>query len=157
MRCQAGVGGDPHLDEPIDITTNNGLFFYGGKVYEDNKIWFYATRTDNSGQGFMCITYTGNSEVNKDDTDFLTIINSIELAKSYGTVTILADELNVRDYEGTSSEITGKVYKGETYPVYCISNPTTYTEYTWYNIGDMMFIADKNGEWVEFSSTDNWK
>lgn len=155
MRYPAGVGGDPYADEGMQIETQNNLLFYGGIVYETNSIWLYGSRL-NSDQGFLVVKYTGNSEIHKNDSVFLQVIDSIELAGNYGTVTIKANVINVRDTEFDGTKI-GSVHKGESYPVYDIQYPTAYNEYTHYNIGNGKFIADKDGEWVEFLPADNFK
>ena len=61
--------------------------------------------------------------------------------------TVLVDGLRVRKTPSASGEILGNVWKNAGYYIY---ESTEKDGYTWYRIGDDMWIAD-NGEWLEFN------
>lgn len=76
----------------------------------------------------------------------------VDVNDCFGTLTVEADEINIRDCENTDGSIVGTARKGETYKVYSISFPNVYSGgYTWYNIGELEFIADKDGEWLSYT------
>lgn len=100
----------------------------------------------------MFVDYTNPEGASEDDLALAELLESLEVNDCFGTVTVEADEINIRDYNSTDSDIVGTARKGETYKVYSISYPNVYTGgYTWYNIGELEFIADKDGEWVEYT------
>ncbi len=67
-------------------------------------------------------------------------------------VIVKAEHLNIRKDASTSAEKAGQVQYGWSCQAYEIKENEGCT---WYRIGDDMWIADQNGEWVKYySSTD---
>lgn len=69
-------------------------------------------------------------------------------ANSSGTVTVKVTNLNIRRGPGTDYDKNGFAAPGILYDVYEV---TLNGGYTWYRIGENEWIADKNGEWVDYS------
>lgn len=70
-----------------------------------------------------------------------------EKANSLGSVEILADELRTRSWASLQAPINGHVYKGSTYEILGVFEADGYT---WYGIGDELYIAAKEGKWTKF-------
>ena len=66
-----------------------------------------------------------------------------------GKLTVKLDAINIRDTSSTSGNAVGSVKKGETYEVLSTTNDGTYN---WYQIGENQWIADQNGEWVDYQA-----
>lgn len=65
-----------------------------------------------------------------------------------GTAEVIVDELRIRSNSGTdSAEVDVAVY-GTVYDVYEVRSDN---DYMWYRIGDDMWIADQQGEWVTYT------
>ena len=66
-----------------------------------------------------------------------------------GTAEVIVDEIRVRTGPGTGFDEAGEgVVYGEVFDVYDVSSDN---DYMWYRIGDDMWIADYQGEWVNFT------
>ena len=152
MRCPAGIGGDPYYERFIN-DKSIGNYTLSGGIYENGtKLSLTDDLFDNPEHGVLLVDYSNPEGVSEDDPDLINFLTSLEVNDCFGTVTVEADEINIRDYNSTDSDIVGTARKGETYKVYSISYPNVYTGgYTWYNIGELEFIADKDGEWVEYT------
>lgn len=152
MRSPAGIGGDPYYERFIN-DKSIGNYTLSGGIYENGtKLTLTDELFENPDHGIIFIGYSNPSGVSEDDPDLINFLSSLEVNDCFGTVTIEADEVNIRDYDSTDGSIIGTARKGETYKVYSISYPNVYSGgYTWYNIGELEFIADKNGEWLSYS------
>ena len=152
MRCPAGIGGDPYFERFIN-DKSIGNYTLSGGIYENGtKLSLTDELFDNPEHGALFVSYSNPEGVSEDDPDLINFLTNLEVNDCFGTVTIKADEINIRDYENTDGDIVGTARKGETYKVYSISFPNVYSGgYTWYNIGELEFIADKDGEWVEYT------
>lgn len=152
MRCPAGIGGDPYYERFIN-DKSIGNYKLSGGIYENGtKLTLTDELFENPDHGIIFIDYTNPSGVSEDDPDLIDFLTSMEVNDCFGTVTVEADQINIRDRENTDGNIVGTAKKGEVYKVYDITGPSEYTdEYTWYNIGEMEFIADKNGEWLKYT------
>ena len=64
-----------------------------------------------------------------------------------GRVIVKIDNLNSRSASSTDGEKLAQVQKGSEYPVYEIWNNEGYT---WYRIEENRWIADKDGNWVDY-------
>ena len=152
MRCPAGIGGDPYYERFIN-DKSIGNYTLSGGIYENGtKLSLTDDLFDNPEHGVLLVDYSNPEGVSEDDPDLINFLTSLEVNDCFGTVTVEANEINIRDYNSTDSDIVGTARKGETYKVYSISYPNVYTGgYTWYNIGELEFIADKDGEWVSYT------
>ena len=72
--------------------------------------------------------------------------------KNIGVAEVKVENLNTRSIPSTDGEKLGTVFPHNYYPVFEIKNDD---KYTWYRISDNAWIADQNGEWVEY--TEDWK
>lgn len=152
MRCPAGIGGDPYYERFINDKSIGNYTLSGGIFESGTKLSLTDELFDNPEHGSMFVDYTNPEGASEDDPALAELLESLEVNDCFGTVTVEADEINIRDYNSTDSDIVGTARKGETYKVYSISYPNVYTGgYTWYNIGELEFIADKDGEWVEYT------
>jgi hypothetical protein len=152
MRCPAGIGGDPYYERFINDKSIGNYTLSGGIYENDTKLSLTDELFDNPEHGNMFVNYTNPEGASEDDPALVELLESLEVNDCFGTVTVEADEINIRDYNSTDSDIVGTARKGETYKVYSISYTNDYTGgYTWYNIGELEFIADKDGEWVEYT------
>ncbi len=64
-----------------------------------------------------------------------------------GTAMVRAENLNIREEPDENAAKAGKTEQYEYYNVY---ETTENGGYTWYRIGERMWIADKDGEWVYY-------
>lgn len=152
MRCPAGIGGDPYYERIINDKSIGNYTLSGGIYDNGTKLSLEDELFDNPEHGSMFVNYTNPEGASEDDPALVELLESLEVNDCFGTVTVTADEINIRDYNSTDSNIVGTARKGETYKVYSISYPNVYTGgYTWYNIGELEFIADKDGEWVSYT------
>lgn len=152
MRCPAGIGGDPYYERFINDKSIGNYTLSGGIFESGTKLSLTDELFDNPEHGSMFVDYTNPEGASEDDPALAELLESLKVNDCFGTVTVEADEINIRDYNSTDSDIVGTARKGETYKVYSISYPNVYTGgYTWYNIGELEFIADKDGEWVEYT------
>ena len=109
------------------------------------------------GYGILTISYTNPNGAYLDDIRGL--VESVELKDSYGTATVLADKINIRNGLGTDKECLGSAKKDETYKVRAVQGDGTYTWYAigWQNGdpngGEFKWIADKDGDWVSFKES----
>ena len=69
--------------------------------------------------------------------------------ETIGTVTSKVNHLNIRPSASKEGESLGQLSEGETRTAY---EKKEAEGYTWYRIGDNKWVADKNGEWLEFNS-----
>lgn len=154
MRCPAGIGGDPYYERFINDKSIGNYTLSGGIYDNGTKLSLEDELFDNPEHGSMFVNYTNPEGASEDDHALAELLESLEVNDCFGTVTVEADEINIRDYNSTDSNIIGTARKGESYKVYSISYPNVYSGgYTWYNIGELEFIADKDGEWVEYTET----
>ena len=154
MRCPGGIGYDRVYERVVDDLTIGSYCFIGGTSDNGTHLELVpkAELFQNPDHGSMFVNYTNPEGASEDDPALAELLESLEVNDCFGTVTVEADEINIRDYNSTDSDIVGTARKGETYKVYSISYPNVYTGgYTWYNIGELEFIADKDGEWVEYT------
>lgn len=152
MRCPAGIGGDPYYERFINDKSIGNYTLSGGIFESGTKLSLTDELFDNPEHGSMFVDYTNPEGASEDDPALAELLESLEVNDCFGTVTVEADEINIRDYNSTDSDIVGTARKGETYKVYSISYPNVYTGgYTWYNIGELEFIADKDGEWLRYT------
>ena len=152
MRCPAGIGGDPYYERFINDKSIGNYTLSGGIFESGTKLSLTDELFDNPEHGSMFVDYTNPEGASEDDPALAELLESLEVNDCFGTVTVEADEINIRDYNSTDSDIVGTARKGETYKVYSISYPNVYTGgYTWYNIGELEFIADKDGEWLSYT------
>lgn len=152
MRCPAGIGGDPYYERFINDKSIGNYTLSGGIYDNGTKLTLTDELFEKPDHGIIFIGYSNPSGVSEDDPDLINFLASLEVNDCFGTVKIEADEINIRDCENTDGNIVGTAKKGETYKVYSITNPSEYTGgYTWYNIGELEFIADKDGEWLRYT------
>lgn len=152
MRSPAGIGGDPYYERFIN-DKSIGNYTLSGGIYENGtKLTLTNELFENPDHGIIFIDYSNPSGVSEDDSALAELLGSLEVNDCFGTVTVETDEINIRDYDSIDGSIIGTARKGETYKVYSISFPNVYSGgYTWYNIGELEFIADKNGEWLNYT------
>lgn len=152
MRCPAGIGGDPYYERFINDKSIGNYTLSGGIYDNGTKLSLEDELFDNPEHGSMFVNYTNPEGASEDDSALAELLESLDVNDCFGTVTVEADEINIRDYNSTDSNIIGTAKKGETYKVYSISYPNVYSDgYTWYNIGELEFIADKDGEWLSYT------
>lgn len=152
MRCPAGIGGDPYYERFINDKSIGNYTLSGGIYDNGTKLTLTDELFENPDHGIIFIGYSNPSGVSEDDPDLINFLASLEVNDCFGTVIIEADKINIRDRENTDGNIVGTAKEGETYKVYSITNPSEYTGgYTWYNIGELEFIADKDGEWLRYT------
>lgn len=153
-----GIGGDSYTE---------GTYTYGDYSYEairnysDDKTNLTLDGGGYLGSifddyGILSVQYTNPKGAYADDSDLTKILNTLNVKDNYGTVTILADKINIRSDVNDDSEKRGTVKKGQTYKVRAVQGDENYT---WYAIGytkgepnggSFDWIADKDGEWIEF-------
>ena len=66
-----------------------------------------------------------------------------------GTGSVKVNGLNIRSKPSTSGERVGSAVNGKSYDVYEVASGEGYT---WYRIADNQWIADKGGEWVNYTA-----
>lgn len=152
MACPARIGFDRVYERNIE-NLHLGAYTYNGGISDNNThLELISMLFENPEHGIMFVNYTNPSGANENDSDLISFLNSLEVNDCFGTVTVEADEINIRDFENTDGNIVGTAKKGETYKVYSISYPNVYSGgYTWYNIGYSEYIADKDGEWLSYT------
>lgn len=148
MRCPAGIGYDPVYEKVIEDYHLGTHTFTGGISKNGTYLELMETLFQNPEHGIMFVYYTNPNGVSDSDSDLTNLLKSLEVNDCYGTVTIKADKINIRDLESTNGNIVGTVEKGSTYKVYSI---TRNSDYTWYNIGELEFIADNDGQWLTYT------
>ena len=69
-----------------------------------------------------------------------------------GTAVVKVGSLNIRQGSYEESDAVGQCNAGDIFAVYAknANSSLGYSEYDWYCIGDNMWIADKNGEWIDY-------
>lgn len=72
------------------------------------------------------------------------------VSTSIGTLTVNIESINIRDTAATTGNALGQATQGTQYTVLASQ---TGEGYTWYEIGENQWIADSNGEWVTFTSS----
>ena len=152
MGCPAGIGYTRVYERNIEDLHVDSYTFNGG--ISDNNTHLELTNMlfENPEHGIMFVNYTNPSGASENDSDLISFLKSLEVNDCFGTVTVKADEINIRDRENTDGNIVGIAKKGEVYKVYAITVPSEYTgEYTWYNVGYSEYIADLNGEWLSYT------
>ncbi len=135
------IGTYAYLFEP----TKNGYIFEG---------WY-----DDSGNQILVIDgsqKTGNLKLTakwrKDYNGEYSYKSSTYSQSAIGSITINGDNVKVRDYpSATYGNKIGLVHKGYSYDVYEIEQNENYT---WYKIGDSMWIPD-NGSWLSYNRSTN--
>ena len=81
-----------------------------------------------------------------DSDKLLEIINQIKIRNATYSIEVLVNELRIRNYASTSSQIVGHVRKGQKYKATEASDD--YQGYRWFKIGDNQWIADLDGEYL---------
>ena len=71
--------------------------------------------------------------------------SSSEQTTEYGKVEILKNKIKIRQWASTSAPQVGYVNAGEVYTIYGVHEADGYT---WYCIGNEMYIATKEGDWT---------
>jgi len=71
--------------------------------------------------------------------------SSGEQTTEYGKVEILKNKIKIRQWASTSAPQIGFVNAGEVYTIYGVHEADGYT---WYCIGNEMYIATKEGDWT---------
>ena len=94
------------------------------------------------------INYFDHGTSSYDDSDVLEMISSIEVTNSIGKATVSADNLNVRVSDSTESTKIWLAHKTYEFEVYEVKEAS---DYIWYRVGTYSWIADKSGEWVDYS------
>ncbi len=94
------------------------------------------------------INYFDHGTSSYDDSDVLEMISSIEVTNSIGKATVSADNLNVRVSDSTESTKIWLAHKTYEFEVYEVKESS---DYIWYRVGTYSWIADKSGEWVDYS------
>ena len=156
MRSPAGIGYDRVYDRTIDNLVI-GLYEFSGGTSDNNTHLELISKTalfQNPEHGDMFVNYINPEGVSENDSDLISFLESLQVNDCFGTVTVKAKEINIRDAANTGGNKVGTAKIGSTYKVYSVEGPTEHSEYTWYNIGDSEFIADKNGEWVSFDQNE---
>lgn len=148
MRCPAGIGYDPVYEKAIEDYRLGTYTFTGGISKNGTHLELMETLFQNPEHGIMFVYYKNPNGVSDSDSDLANLLKSLEVNDCYGTVTIKADKINIRDLESTNGNIVGTIEKGSTYKVYSI---TRNNDYTWYNIGELEFIADNNDQWLTYT------
>lgn len=153
-----GIGGDPYTE---------GTYTYGNYTYQairNNSEDETILTLDGGGYlgyifndyGILSVQYINPNGAYADDADLTKILNTLNVKDSYGTVTILADKINIRSDTNADSEKRGIVKKEQTYKVRAVQGDE---KYTWYAIGytkgdpnggSFDWIADKDSEWIKF-------
>ena len=152
MGCPAGIGYDRVYERNIEDLHVGSYTLNGG--ISDNNTHLELTNMlfANPDHGIIFVNYTNPNGASENDSDLISFLNSLEVNDCFGTVTVEADQINIRDCENTDGNIVGTAKKGETYKVFGIKGPSEYTnEYTWYNIGYSEYVADHNGEWLSYT------
>lgn len=149
-----GVGGDPVYDEPLSDMLKIGKYSYWGGIDNGSEMLIegggYLGHIFD-GYGTLAVTYFDPKGVTFEDSDFISILESLNISDSYGTATVLANKINIRKEASVDSDIVGTAKKGTSYKVRKV---IPYDDYTWYLIGfdtdHWEWIADKEGEWIKF-------
>lgn len=151
MGCPAGIGYDRVYERNIEDLHVGSYTLNGGISDNNTHLELTSMLFANPDHGIIFVNYTNPNGASENDSDLISFLNSLEVNDCFGTVTVEADEINIRDRENTDGNIVGTAKKGETYKVFGIKGPSEYTnECTWYNIGYSEYIADINGEWLRY-------
>ena len=152
MDCPAGIGYDRVYERNIEDLHVGSYTFNGGISDNSTHLELTDLLFENPEHGIMFVNYTNPSGASENDSDLISFLNNLEVNDCFGTVTVEADQINIRDRENTDGNIVRTAKKGETYKVFGVKGPSEYTnEYTWYNIGYSEYIADLNGEWLSYT------
>lgn len=152
MGCPAGIGYDRVYERNIEDLHVGSYTLNGGISDNNTRLELTNMLFANPDHGIIFVNYTNPNGAYENDSDLISFLNSLEVNDCFGTVTVEADQINIRDCENTDGNIIGTAKKGETYKVFGIKGPSEYTnEYTWYNIGYSEYVADHNGEWLSYT------
>ena len=152
MDCPAGIGYDRVYERNIEDLHVGSYTLNGGISDNSTHLELTDMLFENPEHGIMFVNYTNPSGASENESDLISFLNSLEVNDCFGTVTVEADQINIRDRENTDGNIVGTAKKGETYKVFGIKGTSEYTnEYTWYNIGYSEYVADNNGEWLSYT------
>lgn len=149
--------------KPTEVATGNQNFCLLA-VFERGGYEYVARITDliRNGDGALeSDDYDGGYLLSKDKPQAEQVAAlypqyNIEFFKQYdapvsdgtvGTVVSLVEKLRIREKPSTSAREVGYAEKNKTYLVY---SATEAEGYTWFEIGDGMYIASKEGEWTTF-------
>lgn len=111
MRCPAGIGGDPYYERFIN-DKSIGNYTLSGGIYENGtKLSLTDELFDNPEHGVLFVGYSNPEGVSEDDPDLKNFLTNLEVNDCFGTVTVEADEINIRDYNSTDSDIVGTAKK----------------------------------------------
>lgn len=92
----------------------------------------------------MTVAYDSQGQVSYKEYEIIYI--AAEPNEAIDEITVLVDGLRVRNTPSISGDAIGNVWKSARYYIY---EKVEESGYTWYRIGNDMWIAD-NGEWLEF-------
>ena len=130
-----------YLTEP----TKNGYIFEGWYDENGNKV---LAIVGSKQTGDLKLTAKWRKDYNGEYSYKVSTYNQ----SAIGSITITGDNVKVRDYPSTTyGNKIGLVHKGYSYNVY----EKEYNDnYTWYKIGDSMWIPN-DGSWVSYNQSSN--
>lgn len=101
MRCPAGIGYDRVYERNIEDLHVGSYTLNGG--ISDNNTHLELTNMlfENPEHGIMFVNYTNPDGVSEDDPALSELLENLEVNDCFGTVTIDADEINIRNRENT--------------------------------------------------------
>ncbi len=120
-------------DNPGMVHDGKGFYFAMGWNFLDGKpgtLPVVATAYDS--EGYVSVK------------EFEILYLESESSEAIGRLTVNVNLLNVRDIPDVSGNKVGKTWENCSYLYYDVQQDS---EYTWYRIGDDMWIAD-NGSWI---------
>ena len=147
----------------IRISGNNygNSYYYGNSnnsVSVSSNVLGKGKMTESSFNGTNLCSMTFNPKIKgissyfdisseyADSDKLLEIINQLKIRNSTYSIEVLVNELRIRSYASTSSQIVGHVRKGQKYKATEASDD--YQGYRWFKIGDNQWIADLDGEYL---------
>lgn len=148
MEAPAGIGYEPDYDETIEPTRIGDDEYTGGISNSGTCLTLETMLFENPEHGGLFVYLTDSNGASTEDEALNEVLESLEIKDSFGTVTINADEINIISGKSNEDVKVGIAKKGETYKVY---SKEKLGEYTWYNIGYLEYIADKDGEWITYT------
>lgn len=123
-------------DPKIVESSKSGIFFTFGTSFSKN----------NSER--LCVTNAFDSEGHASWKEYKIIYIPVDHDTSIGSAIVNVDSLNVRNYPSTEASKLGCVAINKSYLIYEIQESK---DYTWYRIGEDLWIAN-DGTWVTFTS-----
>lgn len=115
---------------------------------EDWYEYYTPITTSNGTKRYIHVSYFDHGTSDYDDFDVMDMIASLEITNKIGEIEVTADNLNVRNDANKDATKLWLTHKGSKFDVYETRNDGGYT---WYRIGAYSWVADQNGEWVNYS------